>query len=240
MKRLLQKKGIKLVYFLTLGCLIVTGIWGDKAAAVIAESFPVTGRTTVVIDAGHGGIDGGAVSYTGVTESQINLEFAKRLQELMHLLGIRTIMTRTEDASIFTSGKTISEKKISDLKERVRIVNDTENCLMISIHQNYYTDSKYSGAQVFYAPTADSEDLAKALQDRINGTINSQSTRQIKKAESIYLMNHILCTGVLLECGFISNPTEAVLLQDAAYQKYMCGVVASTFSCFLAERTNVT
>ena len=118
---------------------------------------------TVVIDAGHGGIDGGATSCTGSLESHINLEIATRLNDLLHLLGVNTHMIRNSDISVYTSGTSIAEKKASDLKERVRIINQTENAFLISIHQNYFPQNQYHGAQVFYRSTEESKNFATEL-----------------------------------------------------------------------------
>ena len=205
----------------------------DRAVTVFSESAPIEERTCVVIDAGHGGEDGGATSCTGVLESQINLQIALRLDDLLHLLGIQTKMIRTTDCSVYTQGNSISARKLSDLKERVRIINDTDNALLISIHQNTFPQSVYHGAQVFYGKNGEGEALAKSLQQAFISSVNPGSNRKAKKADSIYLMEHIDCTGVLVECGFISNPQEAALLNTPQYQNQVCMVIASTVSTFL-------
>ena len=221
------------IYLLVLIGSIILAIGGSRVVTVWSASAPVTGRRTVVIDAGHGGVDGGATSCTGVLESQFNLEIATRLNDLMHLLGIQTRMIRETDCSIYTQGETISQKKISDLRERVRIVNSMENCVLISIHQNHFSDSKYSGAQVFYPETAGSRELSTKLQDNIKGALNPDSHRGIKKANGIYLMQHINCPGALIECGFLSNPQEEYLLRTQDYQQKICSVIATTVSCWM-------
>lgn len=144
-------------------------------------------------------------------------------------------MIRTTDTSIYTKGETIAQKKISDLKERVRIVNKTENALLLSIHQNNFTDSRYSGAQVFYAGTEGSAQLAKLLQERLVSTLNPGSNRKCKKSDGVYLMEHIDCTGVLIECGFLSNAEEEAKLSCGTYQKKLCCVIAATVSQYLSN-----
>jgi N-acetylmuramoyl-L-alanine amidase len=166
-------------------------------------------------------------------ESEINLQIALRLDDLLHLIGIKTIMTRKIDQSIHTEGKSIAAKKVSDLKQRVKIVNGSENSTLVSIHQNYFADSRYSGAQVFYAPTVGSEKLANQLQKTLQNTLNPNNTRHSKSADGIYLMQHISCTGILLECGFLSNPEEERNLNNPEYQKKLCSVLASLLSCYL-------
>ena len=218
------------IYFLIILCLLIVTIGGSKAVTVLSENTAVADRKTVVVDAGHGGVDGGATSCTGVLESHFNLEIAQKLNDLFNLLGINTVMIRDTDCSVYTEGQTIAQKKVSDLKERVRIVNSTENCILISIHQNLFSDSKYSGAQVFYAPTEGSQLIAKSLQTSFINTLNPGSHRMEKKADSIYLMQNINCPGVLVECGFLSNPQEEYLLRTKAYQQKICCIIACTVS----------
>ncbi len=218
------------LYAVILVGFLAIGLIGNDAVSIISTSAPIRNRKTVIIDAGHGGVDGGATSCTGVLESQINLEIALKLDDLMHLLGIDTLMIRTTDCSVYTKGETIAQKKVSDLKERVRVVNSVQDGLLISIHQNHFPSEKYSGAQVFYAPTEGSKNLAGNLQRAFIQTINPDSHRAIKKADSVYLMQHINCTGILIECGFISNRNEEYLLRDAVYQRKICSVIASMVS----------
>ena len=204
----------------------------NKAVTVISENRPYTQRSVMIIDPGHGGEDGGATSCTGVLESQINLEIALRLNDLMHLLGVDTYMIRDTDVSIYTEGNSLSAKKISDLKQRVKIANSINNAILVSIHQNYYPDSRYGGAQVFYAESSGSEVLAKELQEKFVSSINPGSARLAKKASGIYLMKHVKCSAVLVECGFLSNYQEEAKLRDAFYQKKICcvkGVVCSDY-----------
>lgn len=223
-------------YITVISCLLLAALVGNHAVTVISENAPVTNRKCIVIDPGHGGEDGGAVSCTGIFESRLNLEIALRLNDLMHLLGIDTVMIRTTDRSVYTQGNTLASKKVSDLKERVRITNETENAILVSIHQNQFAESRYSGAQVFYAPTNDSNTLAKEIQTSFKNTINPGSSRDIKKADGVYLMQHIQCTGVLVECGFLSNPVEEAKLRSAEYQQKICCVIASACSQYLHGR----
>lgn len=189
----------------------------------------------IVIDPGHGGLDGGATSCTGRLESSYNLEISLRLRDLFHLLGYPTRMIRTTDTSVYTKGDTIASRKMSDLKERVRIVNEQENQILISIHQNQFQDARYSGAQVFYAGDEESHQLAKLLQERFLQTLNPGSHRQEKKAQGIYLMEHIQNPGILVECGFLSNPGEEARLASREYQKKLCCVIAAVAAEFLEK-----
>lgn len=209
----------------------------DQAVAVVAQHRPVYRAHTLVLDAGHGGEDGGAISCTGGKESDRNLEITLRLGDLLTLLGYRTVMIRTTDTAVYTQGDTLGAKKVSDLKNRVKRVRETENPLLVSIHQNHFPDSRYSGAQVFYAGNGESEALAKAIQAALVATVNPGSRRQAKQARGIYLLEQISCPGVLVECGFLSNPREEAKLRSADYQKQLCCVIAATLSQFLTRGT---
>ena len=208
---------------------------GNKVYTVCSENAPLNYRKTVVIDAGHGGIDGGASSVNGLLESQINLEISYRLRDLMHLLGIKTKMIRTTDRSMHTSGNTIAAQKVSDLRERVRIVNETENCILVSIHQNYFQDSACEGPQVFYNNVDDSKALALQLQQQLINTLTPKSTRKIKSSSGIFLMENVNTCAVLIECGFLSNSREAALLCNESYQKKLCSVIASGINIYLTN-----
>ena len=205
---------------------------GNQTVTVYSDNQPIARITRIVIDAGHGGEDGGATSCTGILESQINLEIAMRLDALCHLLGFETKMIRTTDVSVYTEGMTIATKKASDLRRRVQMVNETENAVLISIHQNTFSDSRYSGAQVFYAETDGSLELAQILQAQF-AAITPGNHRSIKPADNVYLMQHIKQTGVLIECGFLSNPSEEAMLRSSAYQKKLCSVIASGICSYL-------
>ena len=235
MKKRVRYTSLLPAYAVIFVILLSVTIGGSHAVTVISENATVKGRYTVVIDAGHGGVDGGATSCTGILESQFNLEIAKKLNDLLHLMGINTLMIRDTDCSVYTEGETIAQKKISDLKERVRIVNSTDNCILVSIHQNLFSDGKYSGAQVFYAQTEGSQALARLLQSSFIQNLNPNSHRQEKKANAIYLMQHITCPGVLIECGFLSNPQEEYLLRTKSYQQKICAVIACNVSNFLCS-----
>ena len=233
-------KSLLPVYIIVLISLVVASILTSKAVHTVAENTPIPDRKCIIIDAGHGGVDGGATSVSGMLESQINLEIAIRLNDLMHLIGMDTRMIRTTDCSVYTEGESIAAKKVSDLKNRVRITNETDNALLISIHQNYFTDGKYDGAQVFYNKNDESKLLANQLQAAFVKTLNPDSKRQAKKSNGIYLMEHIDCCGILVECGFISNHEEDIKLQDPTYQKTLCSVICCTVSQFLYGRNTIT
>jgi len=221
------------IYLVVLAGFLLIAVVGSRTVKVLTVNAPLSNRMKIIIDAGHGGVDGGATSCTGVLESKFNLEIALKLNDLMHLLGIDTVMIRDTDCSVYTQGQTIAQKKVSDLKERVRIVNSTPNALLLSIHQNHFSAQQYHGAQVFYAATEGSQMLAKSMQNLFIQSVNPDSNRQVKKADGVYLMQHIQCPAVLIECGFLSNPQEEYLLRTEAYQQKICSVIACSVSNFL-------
>lgn len=204
-------------------------------AAVLRNQFSSvptaaqTGTTPIfVIDAGHGGEDGGAVSLSGIPESQINLSVARKLEELLIFYGIPTCMTRKEDISLHDPGaKTLREKKVSDLHNRVSYMKSIQNPVLVSIHQNSYQDPRYKGAQVFFADTPGSDILATQIQAVLNESLNRQNARKPQRIPgTVYLLAHIDCPAVLVECGFLTNPEEETLLRQNDYQKKLSVCIA--------------
>ena len=189
-----------------------------------------------MLDAGHGGEDGGAVSVTGVPESQINLEIVLRMRDVLGLYGVDPVLLREEDVSLHDEGaSTLREKKSSDLKNRVKAVRAVEDGTLVSIHQNTYSSAKYRGAQVFYAPTEGSRDLAEHIQTCIRAALQPDNGRAVKPIpDTVYLMNHVDCPAVLVEGGFLTNPEEEALLRDGDYQKQLATVLAGAW--LTAER----
>lgn len=214
------------LYVFSLFLLLAAGLRGTSESVFSGQQL--TGRPVFVIDAGHGGMDGGAVSVTGTYESRINLDIARRLEKLMGLLGYDTVMLRSGEGDLSTEGETVRARKNSDLRNRVAAVNSQSGALLVSIHQNHFTQSRYSGPQVFCAADAASQSLGAGMQSALNAATGGR--RECKTADSVYLMNHINCSGVLVECGFLSNPTEARLLENEAYQKKLCTVIAAVLA----------
>ncbi len=207
---------------------------GSRSVTVMAENEPIEREHTIIIDAGHGGVDGGATSVSGVLESKINLEIALRLEDMLHLLGYDTYMIRTTDISIYTEGTTIAAKKVSDLKNRVKIVNERENSVLVSIHQNTYSNGRYSGAQVFYSDES-AKAMASHMQAAFKTALNPGNSRTCRLAKGVFLMEHIERPGLLIECGFLSNPEEDARLQSGQYQIQICGVIGASLSQMLSN-----
>lgn len=188
-------------------------------------------RPTLIIDAGHGGEDGGAVSPSGALESRINLDIALRLDGILGLYGVPAVLLRDTDVSLHDkTAQTLRQKKVSDLHNRVEMVNAHKNAVLLSIHQNSYPDSRYHGAQVFFSPTDGSRELAQVLQEQLRDTLDPQNGRLEKQIpDTIYLMNHISCPAVLVECGFLTNPHEEARLRDGIYQTKLAAALAGGY-----------
>ena len=214
---------------------LLIAILGNEGVTAVIENQGLQMQKTIVIDAGHGGIDGGATSCTGVLERDINLEIALKLNDLLHLLGYRTAMTRATQDSVATEGHTIAAQKVSDMKNRLKFVNSIEDSIFISIHQNYFGNSKYHGAQVFYGTLDESKALATHMQSAFVQSLNPDSHRQIKRGDGIYLLEKLVCPAVLIECGFLSNQTEEALLRDKEYQNKLCAVIVSALGTYIRQ-----
>lgn len=219
------KRNISDYFYAIAFVLAISFVLSHNAIQMVSVQEP-TPTPVIILDPGHGGTDGGTKSADGVLESRINLDISLRLKDLLNLMGIDCIMTRSKDVSLDTDGTTIREKKNSDLRNRVKLVNETDNCVLLSIHQNYFSQSQYSGPQVFYADTGGSGELAQLMQENLNAALAPQSNRTIKRAQGVYLMENIQKTGILIECGFLSNSTEAEKLQNEQYQKNLASAIA--------------
>lgn len=198
------------------------------AESLTMKLFPIR----LVLDAGHGGEDGGAVSLTGVPESQINLAITLRMEEILALCGIPTQPLRRQDISLYSEGAgSLREKKVSDLHNRVEEIQREENTVLVSIHQNSFPQGKYHGTQVFFAPTAGSQALAEAVQQAVRTALQPDNQRNAKEIpKEIYLMNHITCPAILVECGFLTNPKEEAQLLAPEYQTKIAAVLSCALS----------
>lgn len=191
----------------------------------------IGGAATVVIDPGHGGEDGGAVSPEGIAESGINLSIALRARDLLSLTGVRTVMTRTEDIAIGDANlPTVKARKASDIRRRVEIVNATPNAVLLSVHQNSLPSSPVTrGAQAFWNERG-GEAFAKFIQAALNEEINAgNEKRAYPMGSGVYLMKNAEAPAALVECGFLSNAWETAQLTNAAYQKKIAAAIAAGY-----------
>ena len=223
------------INFTILSAIIVLALCLDSTVTHVNQIIPVNTGMTVIIDPGHGLPDGGTTSCTGILEADLNLEISHRLNDLFHFFGINTVMTRETRDSVYTEGDSISKKKISDTRNRVNIVNRANNAILLSIHQNHFYDSRYAGAQVFYSNNDESKVLATKLQSDLVAYLNPYSKRKAKKSSGVYLKEHIKRTGVLVECGFLSNTQEENLLRSTHYQKKLCAILAVSTVSYLNQ-----
>ncbi len=197
-------------------------------------------ESTIIIDAGHGGVDGGAVAADGTNEKDINLAIALEINSRLTNAGYKTVMIRDGDYSIHDeSADTIRSKKVTDLKNRLEIIENTENAIFVSVHQNYFSESKYNGAQVFYSPNnSESRLLADCIQKCIVKELQPENNRQIKQSDSsIFLLYKSSVPSVMVECGFLSNPEEAEKLKNEEYRKKMADVVCRGIIKYLESCT---
>ncbi len=194
-------------------------------------AFSYTEMTTdeiIVLDAGHGGSDGGAVSADGTPEDDINLAIVLRLRDLFALMGRQTVLTRTGENSLADpDSATLRQEKVSDTKNRVTLINSVSNGHLISIHQNTLPGHpSVHGAQVFYGKVTDSDARAAAVQQALNSVVNVGNEKTAKPIGSdIYIMAHANCPAILVECGFLSNSAETRLLLSPEYQTKLAAAI---------------
>ncbi|MCL2030604.1 MAG: N-acetylmuramoyl-L-alanine amidase [Oscillospiraceae bacterium] len=195
---------------------------------------------TIVVDAGHGGLDGGAVSPGGRSESAYNLEIALKTELFLRFLGMPSVMTRREDISLHDGEQgTIRQKKNADLRNRAARVNSTDGAVLLSIHQNMFSDPRYSGAQVFYNGRTESKALAQTMQNALRACIDPDNRRQPGPVDTL-LMNEARCPAILVECGFLSNTAEEALLRDPIYQTKLAMVMSITVTDWVISTENQT
>ena len=211
------------------------------AAAVFVKIFVSNGglkpvisqnsRSTLVLDAGHGGIDGGAISDSGLKESDINLQIALKTEALVRVLGIDTVMTRETDTDN-SDNKAYSEH--DNLVQRVKLANSTENAVLISIHQNKFPSAVVSGAEVMYSDNDDSKALGLITQDNLVTLLDSSNRRVARPApKELLLTSSVECPTILVECGFMSNPQEVQKLASNDYQLKLAAILAGSYIQFL-------
>lgn len=230
------------VFTATLGWMAEHRTTADIPAdgGVGADAGITNSRLTVVIDAGHGGEDGGAQSARGVHEKTVNLEIAQLLDTLLRAGGISTVMTRTEDILLYDRNADYrGHKKMLDLSARRQIAEDTENAIFVSIHMNSFPETKYRGLQVFYSPNDPlSETLANQIQGDVKNLLQPENSRKTKAATSaIYLLDRLECPAILVECGFLSNPEEAALFEQEEYRRQIAFILFCSLMSYISEQS---
>ena len=204
--------------------LTVAGAWyaaGRAKQNALQTAAGASERRVIILDAGHGGMDGGCSSAAGDVEKNINLAILLDLRELLQASGYEVIVTRDTDVSIHDAGvEGIANQKSSDMDNRLAIFNSVKGAVCLSIHQNQFTDPKYKGAQMFYSGSnSTSEVLARALQSRFRELLQPDNDREIKLCgKELFLCYYSDNPTVMAECGFMSNPDEAALLNTEEYR----------------------
>lgn len=229
-----MRKYYKIILFTLCSALILmSSFYFTKAyirVAINANTKNATPTPTIVIDAGHGGEDGGAVAADNTNEKDINLSIANKIVTLCQISGFNVVSTRTTDTAIYDQGITgIKNQKISDMKNRLAIFNSSSDNIVISIHQNKFTESKYYGTQVFYSKNnPDSEILAECVRSNVIDFIQPENNRETKPAtKSIYLLWNTSNPAIIVECGFLSNNEELEKLKSDEYQNLIAFTIYS-------------
>ena len=207
---------------LIVGTIRVTNNTKENEETVETVSLPVSNKV-IVIDAGHGTPDEGAENKDGLTEAAINLKIALKVQNLLEQSGCTVILTRSDENGIYDEkSNTIKQMKVSDIKNRVKIGNESSADIFVSIHLNKIPQSQYYGWQTFYKNgNEDSINLATSIQNGLNEAIKRENKRIPLKISGIYIVDHVEIPLSIVECGFLSNPEEAELLQQDEYQNQL-------------------
>jgi len=223
-------KKVELLLFLAIVAGLV--IFSNRLVENVSSQEIERDEIKIVIDAGHGGNDPGKVGVNDALEKDINLQIAKKVKELLEEKDMKVVMTRVDDVML-GSGES-NNKKLQDMKERVSLMKQEKPDLVVSIHQNSYTDSSVSGAQVFYyTGSKEGERAAKLMQEALL-SINENNKRQAKANDSYYLLKHVDAPAIIVECGFLSNPQEAEKLITEEYQYLISNaIVKGIESCFV-------
>ncbi|MGL5822587.1 MAG: N-acetylmuramoyl-L-alanine amidase [Sarcina sp.] len=197
----------------------------------------------ILIDAGHGGIDGGATSKSGIIEKDINLAISLKLRERLKAAGYEVEMTRDTDDGLYKNEATIKEKKRADLANRVKMKRTVKPDIFISLHQNTFPEEKYKGMQVWYAPNSkESELLAKTIQSEFKIQINSENSREAKNAGNQFRVIReapLNGAGIIVECGFLTNEEECLLLASEKYQDEFANMLKESVDKYFKIKGNV-
>lgn len=216
----MRKKSTRWLAALCVAAVTVCGTVGAARQVSLAASASVNKVPLILLDAGHGGFDGGAVAADGTAEKDINLAVVLKLNVLLRAMGFDTRLIRSTDTSVDTEGSTIRERKRSDILYRYSLMEQNRDGIYLCVHQNCYGSASSHGAQIFYtAQNADSKALAQAVQSAMIRLVQPDNHRQIKACtKDVYLIYHAPCTAVLIECGFLSNACDLQNLKNGDYQ----------------------
>ena len=221
-----QGRFLSCMYMLSLTLLTAFALHGLRAQAAVAGEAAIP--RIIVLDAGHGGADGGASGPDGTRECDLNLAITLKTDAVLGLLGEQTLLLRSTDTDLSSSdAKSISQKKVSDIRRRVELTNSQPGAILVSIHCNTYSQEKYHGAQVFY--TGGAKEFGETMQLALKNGVDPTNARMAKAVSpDVYLMNHIKVPGILVECGFLTNQEELTNLKDPDYQTRLAVTIAAT------------
>jgi N-acetylmuramoyl-L-alanine amidase len=223
---------ILLVSTILIACSIgvVTQLFQDELYLESADAIPYD--KIIILDAGHGGEDPGAIGVTGVYEKDLNLQLVQEIGKALEEKGYIVVYTRTNDRLLYNEDQNIKGiRKISDLKNRCQAANKYPDSILVSIHMNSFGDGRYSGLQVYYSPgDNNSRLLADKIQSSVKESLQKDNNRVIKQGDGMYLLENTEPTAVLIECGFLTNKTECEKLSQKEYQKELsfsivCGII---------------
>lgn len=221
-----MKKWWNKKWYFALAAVVLVGLAG--VSVEFHREIQTAGRKksiTIAVDPGHGGIDPGKVGINGSYEKDVNLAIGKYLKEILEKKKCRVIMTREADTGLYQESD--SNKKVSDLRRRVEMMNAPEVDVVISVHQNSYTGENSKGAQVFYQRTSSQgEQMAKVIQAQLISSLGTWNHRQAKANDSYFLLKKTTKPAVIVECGFLSNSEEAAKLCDETYQRQVAWAIA--------------
>ena len=235
---LARNKAIKLcVIFLICISIVLSAVVGITmkiyGRSLISEMTNAALENKIIIlDAGHGGEDPGAISENGVYEKDLNLAITLEIGRILCEEGYAVVYTRTDDRLLYKEEEDVKGiRKISDLKNRCNVAEKYPDALFVSIHMNSFGDRKYSGLQVYYSEKNDkSFALADKIQSKVKGDLQQSNNRKTKEGKNMYVLENINNVAVLIECGFMSNPEELKKLSEKEYQKELsfsivCGII---------------
>lgn len=230
----------KLLYasILIAAFLLICIIIFSKEYLKVEEIYlPITNKI-IGIDPGHGGIDPGAVSKSGLKEEDINLKIALKLKRFIEQSGGIAILTRDKDKGLYTEkSTTLKEKKVEDLKNRKAIIENADCEVFVTIHLNSFTKSRYYGAQTFFSETnSESKRLAYLIQDELKNVLDKENKRIPSRTEDVYIITELNIPSVLVEAGFLSNEEEAKLLNTSEYQEKIAWSIYVGIMKFFSEQ----
>lgn len=238
MKRLIISLPYFIIILVALGLIITDYQNNNRIDMVTSSNLPL-----VIIDAGHGGFDGGAVASDGTNEKDINLAISLKLSEKLKRAGVEYQMTRADDISTSTTDKkTIRDRKVSDIHNRLKLIEASGDCIFVSVHQNFFKDASCHGAQIFYSPNNEkSKSLGEKIRSEIINNTQPENYRELKECgKNVYLMYHSKVPSVLVECGFLSNENELNLLKSEEYQEKIASAIFAGIINYLNETESQT